>query len=104
VVGQFSTAFWVLRQMMSDGVTSSVDVLSRCADAALFVDRDNLDEEDELSFSEQERNKKRMERVTAKSLEKKTLVIMRGYCGQLQRLLGYVEVAFLAALAVIVLL
>jgi AmpE protein len=99
LVGHFATSFWVLRQIMRDTLTSSVEVLTRCADAALYVDKE---EEGDISANEatEVSRQKRMERMTRKNLEKKTMEVMRRYCRELQVLLKRVEIAFLAVLAV----
>lgn len=100
LVGNFSTTFWVFKQVLQDTVTASAQVLSRCADAALFLDP----QPDGLDVSKEERMVRIVERMTQQALESKTLAVMRGYSVELQALLQRVEVAFLAFVALTVLL
>lgn len=99
LVGNFSTAFWVLQQTFRDTITTSADVLSRCADAALFLDP----QPDSIEVAKEERIARMMERLSLKALERKTLAVMRGYSIELQLLLQRAEVAFLAMVALTVL-
>jgi len=102
IAGNFVTAFWVLRQACTDGVSSSVETLARTADAALFVGATAAEEAPVSSPAE--RNHRLIEQMVAQSLEQKTLVVMRGYCAELQALLNRLEMVFLLLLAVIALL
>lgn len=99
LVGNFATTFWVLKQVLRDFVSTSGDVLSRCADAALFLDS----QLDSTSADKEERMKKMAGRMTLQSAETRTLGVMRGYSIELQLLLQRVEVAFLALIALTVL-
>lgn len=103
LVGHFATSFWVLKQVMRDTFTASAEVLTRCADAALFLDKE-VTWADLGDKSSEELEAKRIEKVTELSLEHKTLEVMRGYSMELQGLLQHVEVAFVAALALVTLL
>jgi len=99
LVGNFATTFWVLKQTLQDAVSASADVLTRCADAALFLDS----QPDTLSVNTEERMSSMMERMTLQSAERKTLAVMRSYSVELQALLQRVEVAFLVIIALTVL-
>jgi len=99
LVGNFATTFWVLKQTWQDGVSASADVLSRCADAALFLDA----QPDSIDVDKEERMSRLMERMTIQSAERRTLGVMRGYSVELQALLQRVEIAFLAIIALTVL-
>lgn len=99
MVGNFATTFWVLKQTLQDTVSASADVLSRCADAALFLDP----QPDAIDVSKEERMNRLVERMTLHSAEHRTLGVMRGYSVELQALLQRVEVAFLSVIALTVL-
>src|SRR5690606_10622601 len=99
LVGNFATTFWVLKQALQDAVSSSADILSRCADAALFLDS----QPDTVNMDQKERRDRLIERMTLQSAERKTLAVMRRYSIELQSLLQRVEVAFLAIIALMVL-
>lgn len=99
LAGNFTTAFWVLRQTLQDTVNTSADVMSRCADAALFLDP----QPDSMEVNREERMNRMMERMTHQAAERKTLAVMRGYSVELQSLLQRVEVGFLALIALTVL-
>lgn len=105
LVGNFSTGFWVLRQVFADASLPSTVALARCADAALFLDGsvdDDIDEDDEdLPRS---RAAKMIERMESQSLEQRTLAVMRRYSVELEALLKRSEWAFLALIAIIALL
>lgn len=102
LVGNFSTGFWVLRQVFSDASLDSMTVLTRCADAALFLDGsvdDDVDEDPSRS-----RAAKMIERMEAQALEQRTLTVMRRYSVELEALLRRSEWAFLTLIAIIALL
>ncbi len=99
LVGNFATTFWVLKQTLQDTISTSADVLARCADAALFLDP----QPDSIEIGREERMNRMMERMTHQALERKTLGVMRGYSIELQSLLQRVEAAFLAFIALTVL-
>jgi AmpE protein len=105
LVGNFTTGFWVLKQIVFESVLSSVDTLARCADAALFLDGsvdDNAILDDELD-DKKTRTAKIIERMESRALEQKTMGIMRGYSIELQALLKRSEWAFLVLIALIAL-
>lgn len=103
LVGNFSTGFWVLRQVFTDASLGSMTALTRCADAALFldgsVDDDVVDEDLPRS-----RAAKMIERMEAQALEQRTLAVMRRYSVELEALLNRSEWAFLTLIAIIALL
>lgn len=105
LVGNFTTGFWVLRQIVLDSMLASAETLARCADAALFldgsVDDDLLDDDAEIKKN---RTTKMIERMEARALEQKTLAIMRRNSVELQALLRRSQWAFLVAIALIALI
>lgn len=106
LVGNFTTGFWVLKQIVLDGVLTSVEILARCADAALFLDG-SVDDDDVLDADVEEkknRTAKMIERMELRALEQKTLGIMRRYSVELQALLRRSESAFLVAIALMALI
>ncbi len=106
LVGNFTTGFWVLKQILLDGILASSDVLARCADAALFLDG-SVDDDDLLDEeTEQKKNRtaKMIERMEARALEQKTLGVMRRNSVELQALLQRSEWAFLVVIAILALL
>ena len=106
LVGNFTTGFWVLKQILLDGVLTSTSTLARCADAALFLDGSVDDDEllDDAAEQKKTRTEKMIERMEAKSLAQKTLSVMRRNSVELQALLERSEWAFLVLLAVTTLL
>jgi AmpE protein len=105
LVGNFTTGFWVLKQILLDGVLTSVDTLARCADAALFLDGSVDDDEilDEVPDDKKTRIAKMIERMESRAMEQKTMGIMRRYSVELQALLQRSEWAFLVVIALIAL-
>lgn len=105
LVGNFTTGFWVLKQVIVDGVLNSTAVLTRCADAALFLDGSVDDDAvlpDELD-EKKSRTAKMIQRMEARALEQKTLNTMRRYSVELQALLQRSEWAFLVFIAMMTL-
>lgn len=105
LVGNFTTGFWVLKQIVLDGVLASTDTLARCADAALFLDGSVDDDEilDEALADKKTRTAKMIERMESRALEQKTIGLMRRYSVELQALLKRSEWAFLVLIALIAL-
>jgi AmpE protein len=97
LVGNFTTGFWVLKQIVRDGELSSTDALVRSADAALFLDG-SIDD-DEAASAEGTRTTRMIERMEAQSAGQKTLAMMRRYSVELQALLHRSEWAFLVLIA-----
>jgi len=106
LVGNFTTGFWVLKQILLDNVLTSSAVLAHCADAALFLDGSVDDDEllVEGLAEKKSRTAKMIERMEAKALEQKTLGVMRRYSVELQALLQRSEWAFLVLIAMIALI
>jgi len=106
LVGNFTTGFWALKQILLDSTLGSADTLARCADAALFLD--GSVDDDELLDDEAEQRKTRIEkmieRMEARGLEQKTLGVMRRCSVELQALLQRSEWAFLVLIALIALI
>jgi len=103
LVGNFTTGFWVLKQIVLDGVLASTVVLAQCADAALFLDG-SVDDDDILGDESEEiksRTAKMIERMESRALEQRTLGIMRRNSVELQALLQRSEWAFLVLMALI---
>jgi AmpE protein len=104
LVGNFTTGFWVLKQIVLDSVLTSTEVLARCADAALFLDGSVDDDALEEGIDENKtRTEKMIERMESRALEQKTLGIMRRYSVELQALLQRSEWAFLVLIALVAL-
>ena len=106
LVGNFTTGFWVLKEILLDSALASTDALARCADAALFLDGSVDDDEllDEEAELKKTRTEKMIERMEAQALVQKTLGVMRRNSVELQALLERSEWAFLVLIAIIALL
>jgi AmpE protein len=98
LVGNFTTGFWVLKQIVRDGELSSTDALVRSADAALFLDG-STDDDELASTSPATRTARMIERMEEQSAGQKTLAMMRRYSVELQALLHRSEWAFLVLIA-----
>lgn len=98
LAGNFETLLTAFRLLVSDKQVSSGQVLSQCAEAALFID-DVVNTEQQIVSSDNV-----IERVDDNALQKKAFQKYHRYSIEVKALLKRTEVAFLAFLSLIILL